>query len=87
MEKIMLAPYDQDARKRAVNLSLNADLVRKVRDLGGNLSERVERLLAADLEVQLRSRLEEDARMKEALRAWNEVGEAYGSFADEHSTL
>jgi antitoxin CcdA len=38
--------YDRDAPRRAVNLSLNEDLVTRARRLTGNLSATVESLLA-----------------------------------------
>lgn len=79
--------YDVHSPKRAVNLSLNSDLVARARDVTGNLSEVVETLLAEFLEKE---QAQKDARA-EALRAtsaaWNAFGEKHGSFADEHSTL
>src|ERR1700744_3255498 len=39
--------YDQAAPKRAVNMTLNEDLVRRARFITPNLSETVETLLAA----------------------------------------
>ncbi|HMA10402.1 MAG TPA: type II toxin-antitoxin system CcdA family antitoxin, partial [Steroidobacteraceae bacterium] len=48
----MEATYDSDARKRPVNLTLNADLVERVRATTDNLSGVVEKLLADYLEQQ-----------------------------------
>lgn len=83
----MRAVYDITAPKRAVNLSLNSDLVAQARGVTGNLSEVVESLLA---EFIAKDRVQQEARA-EALRStvatWNAFGEKHGSFADEHSTL
>src|SRR4051812_42868981 len=86
MEVRVATPYDLTARKRPVNLSLNEDLVRRVRTLTGNLSEEVERLLAAHLEAELARRSESEGTMARALEAWNDLDARVGSFADEHST-
>lgn len=79
--------YNLNAAKRPVNLSLNDDLVRKVREVTGNLSERVELLLAAFLEAEQQKRMAADTALAEALVAWNEFDERFGSFSDEHSIL
>lgn len=78
--------YDTKAAKRAVNLSLNEDLVRRARELTGNLSERVEQLLADYLLAEQGRRAEAQASLDRAVQTWNEFDES-GSFADEHSTL
>ncbi len=83
----MHAVYNPRAAKRAVNLSLNQDLVVKVREVTDNLSERVETLLVAFLEAELARRVEADAALANAVTAWNAFGERVGSFSDEHSTL
>jgi antitoxin CcdA len=83
----MIIGYDQDAPKRPVNMSLNEDLVRKAREMTGNLSEQVEKLLAEFVLAEQRRRAEEDALLDAAVRGWNEFDERFGSFADEHSTL
>lgn len=79
--------YNVRAAKRPVNLSLNEDLVVKVRALTGNLSERVETLLAEFLEAERERRANSDAALAAAVAGWNEFGGENGSFADEHSTL
>ena len=83
----MIASYDRGAPKRPVNLSLNEDLVRRVRGLTGNLSEVVERLLAGYLEAEETRQRAADASLTRAVEALSEFGEKYGWFADEHSTL
>lgn len=79
--------YNPTAPKRPVNLSLNEDLVRKVREVAGNLSERVEILLAGFLEAEQQKRAEADTALAEALAGWNAFADEHGSLADEHSTL
>jgi antitoxin CcdA len=83
----MLPAYDVRATKRPVNLSLNEDLVREVRKITPNLSERVEALLAEYLESERARRSEADRALDAALVAWNEFEDRVGSLADEHSTL
>lgn len=79
--------YDHEAKKRAVNLSLNEDLVRRVREVTPNLSEEVERLLSRHLEAVLAERVDADGRLARALAGWNELEARVGSYADDHSTL
>lgn len=83
----MRAVYDLEAPKRAVNLSLNSDLVAQCRGVTDNLSEVVERLLA---EYVAGERAKSDAQAiaaREAIASWNAFAEQHGSFADKHSTL
>ena len=83
----MTAGYNVDARKRAVNLSLNEDLLEHVREVTPNLSSVVESLLAEYL-VRERQRRSAQARVVEATVAlWNQFADDHGSFADDHSTL
>ncbi|GDX81828.1 CcdB antidote-like protein [Deltaproteobacteria bacterium] len=79
--------YDLNAARRPVNLSLNEDLVRKLRKVTDNLSAQVERLLSAYLAEEEAKRLDAEARLARAVEGWNAFGERVGSFADEHSTL
>lgn len=81
------AIYDVKAPKRAVNMTLNEDLVRCAREYAANLSEQVEKLLAAFVTAERKRRAEEDGRLDAAIRAWNDFDEKYGAFADEHSDL
>lgn len=83
----MKAAYNVDARKRAVNLSLNEDLLAHVRGVTPNLSGVVESLLAEYL-VRERQRQADQAKVVESTVAlWNQFAEDNGSFADDHSTL
>ena len=79
--------YDTRAIKRAVNLSLNEDLVARARRLTDNLSAEVEALLAEFVARQTDAREAEVERLHRAAAAWNEYAERHGSFSDEFSTL
>ena len=79
--------YDVNAPKRPVNMTLNEDLVRCAREYASNLSEQVEKLLAAFVTAERKRRTEEDARLDAAIEASNKFDEKYGSFADEHQDL
>jgi len=76
--------YDPKAMKRPVNMTLNEDLVRRVKGLTANLSETVEALLAGYVEMEeakranLKARCEQWARWSAALIA------QHGSPADEY---
>ncbi|HPF26218.1 MAG TPA: type II toxin-antitoxin system CcdA family antitoxin [Steroidobacteraceae bacterium] len=84
----MMEPaFDVSSRKRPVNLTLNADLVDRVRDLTDNLSGVVESLLIDYLEQQRLARLSRN-RISEATSAvWNTFNSKHGSIADEFSSL
>lgn len=58
-----------DAPKRATNLSLNAKVLDAARELGINLSQTVDELLAAEVERRYWQRWNEDNR--EAIEAYN----------------
>jgi antitoxin CcdA len=83
----MRAAYNVRACKRAVNLSLNEDLVTQARGITGNLSEVVESLLADFLAQEKGRRGAEAKASGEAVQSWNNFAEKHRSFADEHSTL
>ena len=83
----MKAGYNVEARKRAVNLTLNEDLLAHVRQVTPNLSGVVESLLAEYL-IRERRRQAGQAKVVESTVAlWNQFAEDHGSFADDHSTL
>jgi antitoxin CcdA len=79
--------YDRAASKRPVNMTLNEDLVRRARGITPNLSETVERLLAAfvdDAEAQA-------ARHEQQIAAHIAASDAFvakhGTLADEFDSL
>ena len=83
----MKPSYDVGARKRAVNLTLNEDLVAQARSMTGNLSAVIESLLAAFVAEEKQRRAAESQLVQATVAAWNRFGDEHGSFADEHSTL
>ena len=87
MMRMMDSAFDSSARKRPVNLTLNADLVDRVRGLTDNLSGVVERLLIAYLEEQRLARLNRQRVSEAAAATWNTFNAAHGSIADEFSSL
>ena len=83
----MEASFDNTARKRPVNLTLNADLVDRVRELNSNLSGVVEKLLIDYLEQQRLARLQQSRVSEAAAATWNRFNTEQGSIADEFSSL
>lgn len=83
----MKAAYNTESRKRPVNLTLNEDLVVRVRGMTDNLSSVVERLLADYVERQQREALAKAKVIEATVATWNAFNASHGSFADEHSTL
>ena len=74
------APYDVSAAKRPTNVSINADLLAKAKDLGVNLSQTLEDGLKVRVADERRRRwLEEN---KAAFAACNEHFEKYGLWSD-----
>ena len=85
--RMMEPAFDTSARKRPVNLTLNADLVDRVRELTDNLSGVVEKLLTDYLEQQRQERLSRQRISEATSAAWNAFNSEHGSIADEFSTL
>jgi antitoxin CcdA len=85
-EKMNLG-YNVDARKRAVNLTLNEDLLAHVREVTDNLSSVVESLLAEYLARARQQRAAQVKVVESTVAMWNQFAEENGSFADDHSTL
>ena len=83
----MKATYNRAARKRAVNVTLNEDLIAQVRSVTGNVSEVIETLLAGFLMEEKQRRAAEAQSVRATVETWNRFAEQHGSFADEHSTL
>lgn len=72
--------YDVTAPKRSANLTVNADLLRRARDLGLNVSA----ILEAALVEAVRAGAQERWRVenREAIAAYNRVVERDGCFGD-----
>jgi antitoxin CcdA len=83
----MKSMQSNQARKRAVNLTLNEELVSQAKGMTTNLSGVVEQLLTDYVMKQNSARQEKARRAEIAAQAWNSFNERSGSFADEHSTL
>jgi len=72
--------YETNAPKKAVNLTLNSDLLKQSRALGLNLSALAEAAIAKALQdFRAEEWLRENA---EAIRAYNEHVERQGVFSD-----
>lgn len=83
----MKSMQSNQARKRAVNLTLNEELVSQAKGMTNNLSGVVEQLLADFVLRQNNARQEKVHNADVSAQAWNSFNEQCGSFADEHSTL
>ena len=77
----MQSTFDPRAPRKATNLSINADLLRKARQLDINLSATLEQALA-DV-VRQREREAWLAANRKAIAAYNDQIEAHGVFSDE----
>jgi antitoxin CcdA len=67
--------------KRAANVSVRSDLLAAAREAGINLSAALERALTEELAAIRRKKWREENR--EAIQAYNEHVEKYGTFSDE----
>jgi len=76
----ILLPYDTQAAKKATNLSVNSDLLRRARELDVNLSAVLEEALVGVVQRRLADRWLADNR--KAIAAYNEQVEAHGVFSD-----
>ena len=72
--------YDTKAPKKATNLSVNADLLNKARDLDINLSATLEQALVEVLRQRQRERWL--AQNRGAIAAYNDHVEKHGTFSD-----
>ena len=79
--------YNRAAPKRPVNMTLNEDLVRRVRGLSSNLSETVESLLADFVEAAEAAATERERQIAAHVAANEAFVAKYGSLADEFSEL
>ncbi len=83
----MTSSYDISAQKRAVNLTLNSDLVAQARAMTGNLSAKVESLLAEFVSREHEIHGARARGLQRSAEEWREFTQSHGSFADEFSTL
>jgi antitoxin CcdA len=83
----MKTAFNAAARKRPVNLTLNADLVSQAKSMTDNLSGVVESLLSEFVERESRERLVKAKVVEAAIAAWNRFNATSGSIADEYSSL
>ena len=77
--------YDINAPKKATNLSVNSDLLKKARSLKINLSATLEQALA--LQVNKTAREAWLIENKEAIETLNELTEKNGLFSDSFRKL
>jgi antitoxin CcdA len=79
--------YDQAAPKRAVNMTLNEDLVRRARFITPNLSEIVETQLAAYVDDAERRAAHRERQIAAHIAASDAFVAKYGTLADEFGNL
>jgi toxin CcdB len=79
--------YDRHAPRKAVNLSLNQDLLARARGLTRNLSATVEALLADFVSRQPQREPAPDQRIEDVIQALNEFHEQNGFLSDEVPSL
>ena len=72
--------YDRRAPKKAANLSINSDLLKRARELDVNLSSALERTLKRIIKRRLSERWRAENRA--AIESYNEHVEAHGVFSD-----
>ena len=74
--------YDVNAPKKATNLSLNSDLLKKTRALNINLSATLEQALKDKLKsIEPEKWVKEN---KKAIKAYNNFIDANGCFSDDY---
>ena len=77
--------YNYKAPKKATNLSVNSDLLKRSKALDINLSATLEQALKEKLaKVEAKKWLEEN---KNAINAYNDFVEEHGCFSDEYRTF
>jgi antitoxin CcdA len=82
-----LATYDRKAPRKAVNLSLNTDLVSRAKDLTTNLSGTVEDLLAGFVQNEEARKRADDEALDQVISALNAFHEQHGLLSDEFPSL
>ncbi len=74
--------FDKDAPKKATNLSLNSDLLKRCRALNINLSATLEQALNEKLALTTAEKWADEN--KNAIKAYNSFIEENGCFGDEY---
>jgi antitoxin CcdA len=77
--------YDNKAPKKAANLSINADLLNRARELDINLSATLEQALVEIVKQRQRERWL--AENRDAIAAYNDHVEKHGAFSDGMRTF
>ncbi len=72
------------AGKRAVNLTLNEQLVTEAKRFTDNLSATVESLVMQFVQTKKTEQLSRQELVDQCMQGWNEFTEVHGSFADEY---
>ncbi len=80
-------PYDRKAPRRAVNLSINEDLLSRAKQSTKNLSATVEELLAGYVQQEQARKREEDEALEQVITALNAFNERHGFLSDEFPNL
>jgi antitoxin CcdA len=75
------AVYDVGAPRRAANVTVNADLLRRARELDVNLSQTLETALIEAVRARARERWL--AENREAIEAYNRHVDRHGTFGDK----
>ena len=78
----MNALYDSDAPKKATNLSVNSDLLKKTRELNINLSATLEQALKEKLKLIEAEKWKNENKL--AISVYNKFVEENGCFSDEY---
>src|SRR5690554_869653 len=81
LEARMAELYNAAAPKKAANLSVNSDLLRKTRELNINLSATLERALKEELSKRETEQWVEENRA--AIKSYNDFVGQHGCFGDE----
>jgi len=73
--------YDTSAPKKPTNLSVNSDLLMRIKDMDINISATLEKALITELKKAEAERWAKDN--KKAIKRYNEFIEEHGCFGDE----
>lgn len=77
----MQSLYDTHAPKKPTNLSVNSDLLLRIKDMNINISATLEKALVNELKKAEAERWAQDN--KKAIKKYNEFVEEHGCFSDE----